>query len=295
MITVEYVIFSTITGIMLGTFYGLATIGLSFTFGILRILNSGHGSLVMIGAYISYWGFTLMGLSPLISALLAFVMGFLIGLMLYYGLISRVLGGPELISLVIMFAFGIFLQEVAKFTWGASPRGFTLGLGSINIFGYEYPLTRVIGGVISAVIVVALYVFLFKTKSGNAIRSVVENPEGAALCGVNVSRVYALSLAIALGLTVASGALSTLFVAGGIEPYMGDLYTSRAFAIAVLGGLTSPFGSFLAGLLFGIFENLSYMTLSLANIGNPFSMTRFLTFAMILLVLLVRPQGLLKR
>ncbi|MEO3992769.1 MAG: hypothetical protein QN229_00395 [Desulfurococcaceae archaeon TW002] len=85
------------------------------------------------------------------------------------------LGGPELVSLVIMFAFGIFLQEVAKFTWGASPRGFTLGLESINIFGYEYPLTRVIGGIVSTAVVVVLYIFLFKTKSGNAIRSVVEN------------------------------------------------------------------------------------------------------------------------
>lgn len=74
---------------------------------------------------------------------------------------------------------------------------------------------------VSAVIVLVLYVFLFRTKSGNAIRSVVEDPEGAALCGVDVSRVYAFSLAIALGLTVASGALSTLFVSGGIEPYMG--------------------------------------------------------------------------
>ncbi|MEM1765871.1 MAG: hypothetical protein QXN90_06825, partial [Zestosphaera sp.] len=113
MVTAEYVLFATITGIMLGTFYGLATVGLSFTFGILKILNSGHGSLVMIGAYISYWGFALFGLSPLISALLAFAVGFLIGLILYQGLISRVLGGPELISLVIMFAFGIFLQEIA--------------------------------------------------------------------------------------------------------------------------------------------------------------------------------------
>ncbi len=295
MVTAEYVLFVTIAGVMLGTFYGLATIGLSFTFGILRILNSGHGSFVMIGAYISYWCFALLGLSPLVSSLLAFVIGFFIGFALYHGLISRVLGGPELISLVLMFAFGIFLQEVAKFSWSASPRGFTWGLGSINIFGYEYPLTRLIGGVVSAVIVLVLYVFLFRTKSGNAIRSVVEDPEGAALCGVDVSRVYAFSLAIALGLTVASGALSTLFVSGGIEPYMGDPYTTRAFAIAVLGGLTSPFGSFLAGLLFGIIENISYMLLSLANVGNPFSLTRFLTFAMILLVLLIRPQGLLKR
>lgn len=295
MVDPGYLAFYIATGLLLGTFYGLATVGLSFTFGILKILNSGHGSFIMIGAYVSYWSFVILGLPPLVSALLAFLIGFMLGLGLYYGIISRILGGPELISLVLMFAMGILLQEFAKFVWTPTIRGFTWDLGRVSLFGYAYPTTRIVGGVVSAVIALGLYIFLYRTKVGRAIRSVVESAEGAALCGVNVNRIYAISLAIALGLTIASGGLATLYVSGGIEPYMGDPYTTRAFAIAVLGGLTSPFGAFIAGLLFGVIENLSYVLLSLTNVANPFSMTRFIAFAMILVVLLVRPQGIMRR
>jgi len=295
MINAGYVLYYIITGLVLGTFYGLATVGLSFTFGVLRVLNSGHGSFIMIGAYISYWLFVIWGLPPLISFLLSFLVGFVLGLGIYYGMISRVLKAPELISLVIMFAVGIILAEFAKFVWTPTIRGFEWNLGRLYIFGIAYPVTRLIGGVASAVTAFALYFLLYKTKIGKAIRSVVEDADGAALCGVNLNRTYAISLALALGLTVASGSLATLFVSGGIEPYMGNYYTNLAFAIAVMGGLTSPFGAFIGGLILGLIENISYILFSLANVANPFSMTQFVDFAMILIILLTRPQGILKR
>lgn len=295
MVDLGYVAYYIVTGVLLGTFYGLATIGLSLVFGILRVLNSGHGSFVMIGAYISYWCFVLLGLPPLIAALLAFLIGFIMGFGLYYGTIARLLTAPELISLVAMFAIGVILQEFAKFVWSPTIRGFTWDLGRISIFGYPYPVSRIIGAIVSAGIAIGLYALLYGSKIGRAIRSVVENSEGAALCGVDVNKIYALSLGLGLGLTVASGSLITLYVSGGIEPYMGDPYTTRAFAIAVLGGLTSPFGAFLAGLIFGIIENIAYLLFSSVNIANPFSMTRFLSFAMILVVLLIRPQGIWRR
>ena len=128
---------------------------------------------------------------------------------------------------------------------------------------------------------------------GTAIRTVVEDSEGARVCGVNVGWSYALSFAIGIGLTVMSGVFLTMFIPVGINPYMGGPYTLKAFVIAVLGGLTSPYGAFFAGLIFGLIENGSYTLFALIPGVEPFALTRFLTFLILLIILLIRPTGLL--
>jgi len=121
----------------------------------------------------------------------------------------------------------------------------------------------------------------------------VEDSEGARVCGVNVGWIYALSFAIGIGLTVASGVLLTMFIPVGINPYMGGPYTLKAFVIAVLGGLASPYGAFFGGLIFGLIENGSYTLFALLPGAEPFALTRFLSFAILLLILLLKPTGLL--
>jgi branched-chain amino acid transport system permease protein len=145
----------------------------------------------------------------------------------------------------------------------------------------------------SIAIAVLLYIWFRKARSGTAIRAVMEDREGAQVCGVNVEAIYALSFAIGLGLTVLGGTLLTLFVPVGIHPYMGGIYTLKAFVIAVLGGLVSPWGAFYAGFIFGLIENGSYTLFSLIPGLEPFSMTQFLAFFLLLVILLVRPTGLL--
>jgi branched-chain amino acid transport system permease protein len=127
-----------------------------------------------------------------------------------------------------------------------------------------------------------------------AMRSVVEDGVGARVCGVNVDWQYALSFSLGLGLTVASGVLLTMFISVGINPYMGGEYTLRAFVIAVLGGLASPYGAFFGGLLFGLLENGSYTLFAQFPGLEPFAMTRFFAFVTLLIILLVRPTGLLR-
>jgi branched-chain amino acid transport system permease protein len=105
---------------------------------------------------------------------------------------------------------------------------------------------------------------------------------------------YALSFALGIGLTVASGVLLTMFIPVGINPYMGGHYTLKAFVIAVLGGLSSPYGAFFGGLVFGLIENGSYTFFALIPGLEPFAMTHFLTFVMLLVILLLRPTGILK-
>ena len=146
----------------------------------------------------------------------------------------------------------------------------------------------------SAVIALLLYVWFSKTRAGAAMRSVVADSEGARVCGVNVEGVYAMSFALGIGLTVTSGVLLTMFIPVGINPYMGGGYTLKAFVIAVLGGLASPYGAFFGGLVFGLIENGSYTLFALIPNVEPFALTRFLSFVILLVILLLRPTGLLK-
>ena len=145
----------------------------------------------------------------------------------------------------------------------------------------------------SVIIALLLYLWFNKTRTGSAIRSVVEDSEGARVCGVNVGGAYALSFSLGIGLTVTSGVLLTMFIPVGINPYMGGGYTLKAFVIAVLGGLSSPYGAFFGGLVFGFIENGSYTLFALIPGVEPFALTRFLSFMMLLAILLIKPTGLL--
>jgi branched-chain amino acid transport system permease protein len=147
----------------------------------------------------------------------------------------------------------------------------------------------------SAVIAILLYLWFNKTRAGSAVRSVVEDSEGARVCGVNVGWAYALSFGLGIGLTVASGVLLTMFIPVGINPYMGGAYTLKAFVIAVLGGLSSPYGAFFGGLIFGLIENGSYTLFALIPNVEPFALTRFFSFVILLVILLIKPTGILSR
>lgn len=282
-----------INGMILGSVYGMMTMGLSLIFGVLRIVNVGHGAFIMVGAYIAFWIFTLLGLPPVISIPMAIVSGMALGFIFYFLVIRRLVGAPELTTLLATFAIGILLEEIAKFIWGPDYRGFNWEVGKLSLPVTTVPMSKIYALLSSIVIAIALYVWFRKARSGTAIRAVMEDSEGARVCGVNVDGIYAMSFSIGLGLTVSAGTLLTLFIPVGINPYMGGIYTLKAFVIAVLGGLSSPWGAFYAGFIFGLIENGSYTLLGLIPGIEPFSMTQFLAFFFLLVILLVRPTGLL--
>ncbi len=282
-----------LNGAILGSVYGLMTMGLSLIFGVLRIVNVGHGAFIMVGAYIAFWMFTLFKLPPLASIPMAIVTGMVLGFVFFYTVIRRLIGAPELTTLLATFAMGILLEEIAKFLWGPDYRGFNWEVGKLFLAVTTIPFSKIYALLASMLIAVLLYVWFRKAKSGTAIRAVIEDSEGAMVCGVNVGGIYALSFALGLGLTVLGGTLLTLFIPVGINPYMGGIYTLKAFVIAVLGGLISPWGAFYAGFIFGLIENGSYTLFSLIPGLEPFSMTQFLAFFLLLVILLVRPTGLL--
>lgn len=280
-------------GLILGAIYGMATMGLNLIFGVMKIVNVGHGAFIMLGAFVSFTIFTYLGLNPMVAIPVALLAGMALGSLLFYLIIGKLTDAPELNSLLATFAIGILIEEVAKLIFGSEWRGFTWDVGRITLPITVLPVTKVYAFLSSVAIAIVLYLWLRKTRSGTALRAVVEDKEGARVCGINVERMYALSFSIGIGLTVMSGVILTLFISVGLNPYMGGAYTLKAFVIAVLGGLGSPLGAFFGGVIFGLIENGSYTLLSLIPGVEPFSLTRFVTFFILLIILLVRPTGIL--
>lgn len=281
-------------GLILGAVYGMATMGLSLIFGVLKVVNVGHGAFVMVGAFVALLLFQGFGIAPIFAIPVALGLGMLLGLFFYYAAVKRLLRGPELASLLATFSFGVILEEVVKQIFTSEARGYNWGLGKLDLGFTVLPYSKLLAFAGSILIAVALYLWFRKTRAGMAMRSVVEDSVGARVCGVNVDWQYALSFSLGIGLTVTSGVLLTMFIPVGINPYMGGGYTLKAFVIAVLGGLSSPYGAFFGGVVFGLVENGSYTLF--ANIPGlePFAMTRFFSFVMLLVILLVRPTGILK-
>jgi branched-chain amino acid transport system permease protein len=281
-------------GVVLGTVYGMATMGLSLIFGVLKVVNVGHGAFIMVGAFTSFAVFEYLGLSPVFAVPVAFGIGMALGMIFYYSAIRRLLKGPELASLLATFSFGVILEEAVKQLFTSDFRGFNWDLGKIDMGFTVLPYAKVVACLGSIIVALLLYLWFNRTRAGMAMRSVVEDSVGARVCGVNVDWEYALSFSLGIGLTVASGVLLTMFISVGIHPYMGGEYTLKAFVIAVLGGLASPYGAFFGGLVFGLLENGSYVFFAQIQGLEPFAMTRFFSFLILLLILLLRPTGLLK-
>ena len=284
-----------IQGLVLGAVYGMATMGLSLIFGVLKVVNVGHGAFIMVGAFITLWLFNTLGINPMLAIPVAFVIGMGLGFIFYYTTMQRLIKAPELATLLATFSIGILLEEFIKLIFGSEFRGYNWVVGKIDIGITVFPMTKLYACIGSALIAVLLYMWFNKTRAGSAVRSVVEDSEGARVCGVNVGGAYALSFSLGIGLTVASGVLLTMFIPVGINPYMGGGYTLKAFVIAVLGGLSSPYGAFFGGLVFGLIENGSYTIFALLPGVEPFALTRFLSFVILLVILLIKPTGILSR
>ncbi|MCF8146284.1 MAG: branched-chain amino acid ABC transporter permease [Deltaproteobacteria bacterium] len=282
-----------IQGVVLGAVYGMATMGLSLIFGVLKVVNVGHGAFIMVGAFVTLFLFSSLGISPIIAIPVAFMVGMGLGFIFYYTTIRKLIKAPELATLLATFSIGVLLEELIKLIFGSEFRGYNWAVGKIDLGITVLPMSKLYACIGSILIAVLLFLWFKKTRAGSAVRSVVEDSEGARVCGINVGGAYALSFSLGIGLTVASGVLLTMFIPVGINPYMGGGYTLKAFVIAVLGGLSSPYGAFFGGLVFGLIENGSYTLFAYIPGVEPFALTRFLSFVILLVILLIRPTGIL--
>ena len=290
--TLEPVVQILVFGLFVGALYGVAAMGLSLVFGVLRVLNVAHGELLMFGGYASFWLFTLLGVDPFVSLVFTAPALFLAGLLLNVLLFTHVSRLEEETkiknSLLIGFGLALVLQSLAIQLWTADERSINpayAGLG-VSVLGIALPFTRLAGLVVAILVVLALHFFLRRTYFGKAIRATAEDWEAAMLAGVNVRYVYLVTFALGSALAGVAGTLVSIGYT--IAPSIGVAWSIKALIVVVLAGLGSILGVLGAGLLLGLIEALSVFA-----IGAPYR--EVVGLVLFVLVLLLRPQGLFGR
>lgn len=276
-------------GIFVGGNYGVAAVGLSLVFGVLRVLNVAHGELLMLGGYVTFWLFSLLGMDPILSIVVATPALFVVGLALNWGLFSFVERLPEEAkiknSLLLSFGLGLVLQNAAQLLWTADERSVrtAYAAGSATVLGVVLPYQRLAVLVLGLGAIWALYLLLRHTYFGKSVRATALDWEAAALAGIDVQRVYLLTFAIGAALAGLAGSLISLNYT--VAPGIGAAWTLKALVVVVLAGMGSIFGAFAAGVLLGVAESLSVLA-----IGPAYR--EVVGLVLFLLVLLLRPRGL---
>lgn len=288
---VEILAQSFVSGIFIGALYGLAAVGLSLVFGVMRILNVAHGDLIMLGAYASFWFLTLFKIDPFLGLPLTAIVLFLFGAVLYRVLFSPIIKFPEELkiksSLLITFALALILPQIAVLWWTGNERFIMTpytGL-AFEILGVRVSYIGLGSAALALVVIMGLHLFLRKTYFGKSIRATAEDWEAASLMGVNIGRTYLISFALGAALAGIAGTL--VGVTYAIAPAIGLAWTIKALIVIVLAGMGSIGGAIVAGLLLGVVESVSAIWI------GPYMY--LIGLAMFLLVLMFRPQGLFGR
>jgi len=275
-----------INGILIGLAYGVAALGLNLIWGVMKVINLSHGAFIALGMFAAYLSVKLLGLSVYAAIVPIFVVGLVVGIIAFFVSLYRVLNQAELTTLLSTYALSLILIGLGTFFFTTNPRAIDINLGSIQIGYSSISYAKVLVGILSLLFTVILYLFLFKTSLGKAIRAVSQNQTAAKLYGINTTFV----LAIAFGLGVAFASVSGALIAT-LYPFTvlsGSVYELKSFVICVLGGLGNPAGSIMGGLILGLLENI--LTLKI-----PVDYMPFIEFTILVIILLVKPTGLMGR
>lgn len=277
-----------VAGLLTGAVYGLMALGLSVIFGVIRIVNFAHGEMMVLGMYAAYLLNQHFGLDPLVSLPLVVAALFFLGFALQRGLINRYIARPDHEQFLLLLAIAILITASLLIGFGPDARNVQLDYAydSYEIGALIFDKVRVIAAACAVIGAGALWSFFRFTRTGKAIRACADNQIGAQVVGLDVKRLYAITFGIGVACVGAAGCLLLLLV--DVQPCIAADYTLLAFIIVILGGLGSMPGAILGGLLVGVSEALSGF-LIMPSLKSAFS------FALLILVLLVRPQGLLGR
>ena len=277
-----------ISGISLGSIYAIIALGYTMVYGIAKMLNFAHGDIIMVGGYVSFCAMSYLGLPALPSALLAKLACTVLGIIIERLAYKPLRSAPSLAVLITAIGVSYFLQNSALLIWKAAPKSYPAVVsGSAEFFGGELkvPYISLLTIVICLVIMLGLSTFVSKSKMGKAMRACSEDKGAAQLMGINVNRTISMTFAIGSALAAIAGVLLCSFNSQ-LMPTTGSMPGIKAFTAAVFGGIGSIPGAFLGGLLLGIIEAMAkaYISMQLAN---------SIVFAVLIVVLLVKPSGLL--
>jgi len=283
-ITPEMVTQVVVSGLLAGALYAMVALGLALIYGVMRVINVAHGTLLTVGAYTTFWWFTLLGVNPYFSLLLSMPLTFVLGMGLQRAMVRRVVRAPELSSLLLTFGISIALVNVLQLFFKSDLRSVEFLTGAFVVGHVAFSKSRVVAFAFAVVITVLAYWFLQRTRFGKAVRATSQNQEVAMVCGVNVERVHMYTFGIASALAAAGGSLVAVMIA--IQPEMGQVYTFKSFLVIVLGGAGNYPGALLGGMLLGLVEQLSSLFLTT-------QLNEAVAYLLLVLVLLLRPTGLL--
>ena len=278
-----------VRGISLGSVYALIALGYTMVYGIAKMLNFAHGDVIMVGGYVVFFAFCKGNMNPWLAIILAMCACTLLGVTIERIAYRPLRGTPSLAVLITAIGVSYFLQNSAMLLWKSDPKSFTsvVELPSLYLFGGRLQISAetIVTIIVSLVIMFVLIWFVQRTKQGHAMQAVSEDRGAAQLMGINVNGIISLTFAIGSGLAAIAGAL-LLSSYPTLIPTTGAMPGIKAFVAAVCGGIGSIPGAFLGGILLGIIENLSkaYISTQLSDA---------IVFLVLIIVLLVRPTGLL--
>ena len=276
------------SGILLGGLYALMALGLALVWGVLNIVNLSHGALIMLGAYVTYFLFSGAHLDPFAALPIAAAVLFAIGYLIQRSVLNLVMRGPMFNTLLITFGIEVVLTYLAQLWFSADFRTINPAYAgsSYTLGGITIPFVQVVAFAIAIGLTVAMWLLLLHTRTGRGIRAAAQNLVAARLYGVNPKSIYALTFGLGAALAgVAGGLYGTV---SQINPYIGGPLTAKSFAIAIIGGLDNPLGVIVGGLFLGVVESLTAL-----YIGPTYRDVT--SFGILVLVLILRPSGLLGR
>jgi len=277
-----------LNGILLGGLYAVMAQGLALVWGVLNIVNLAHGAFIMLGAYVSWYLYTDLGVDPFLGLPLTAAALFVLGYALQRGLLNLVVRAPMFNTLLITFGLEVVLTYLAQLAFSADFRtinppyaGDSYALGPVTL-----PVARLAAFGVALALTLGMWLFLLHSRLGRAIRATAQNLVAARLYGVEPRHLYAVTFGLGLALAGAAGGLYG--TVSQVNPYIGASLTAKCFAISIIGGLDNPLGVMVGGLFLGIVESLTtlYVGPTYADVAS---------FGILVLVLFLRPSGLLGR
>lgn len=277
---------SVLSGVLVGGVYALIGIGLTMIFGVMRVINFAHGDLLMLGMYATWFVFATTGIDPYVSLLLTAPLLFLWGAFLQRTFVNRILGSLPQNQILLTIGLGLVMRNAMMLIFTSDYQILTTSYSSssLKLLGLSISLPLLYSFLVTAAITAALYAFLIKTDTGQAIRATAQDRDAAQLMGINVSRMSVLAFGLGTALAAIAGAL--LAPTYYIFPDVGAPFTLKAFVVVVLGGMGSIVGATLGGILIGVTESLggAYVAGGLKDL---------LVYVLFLLILVFKPAGLL--
>jgi len=282
-------------GLLLGCVFAVIAHGLNLIWGVAKVVNVAHGEFIMLGAYGAYFLNLSFGFNPLVSVPIDAAIGLAVGVGFYFGFLHRELRGKEsmglqseMVTLVATFGLALFMINAVQTLWTGNNVGIPWSPGVFAVGSLQLPLGGLYVAIVSVTIIGLTHVFLTRTYLGNAIRAYSQDIPATRLVGINPTFTAAVGTALGFGITMAGGALLTVWLPTGIYPAMGNLYAPISFVIVVLGGPGKMWGSLVGGLTLGVIIDVGQLFV------GSLSLAYAIAFLILIPVLLLRPEGILR-